>query len=48
MGRVYKGSVAVVRMEEQGDGMCILRFCSDGLAGGTGRWNVYAKVLYCH
>ena len=35
MGRVYEGSVAVVRMEEQGDGMCILRFCRDDLDGET-------------
>ena len=38
--------MAVAWLEEHGGETCILRFCSDGLAGGTGRWDVYMKVLW--
>ena len=37
MKHVCKGSVAMVRIEEQGDEACILRFCCGDGAGGTGR-----------
>ena len=42
---VYKGSVAMGRIEGHGDEMCIQGFCSDGGGGEKWRWDVYAKVL---
>ena len=45
MGCACEGSVVVVWLEEHGDGMCMQRFCSGGLVGGIGRWDVYVKVL---
>ena len=32
-----EGSVAMIGLEEHGDGTCILRFCSGGLGRKTGR-----------
>ncbi len=43
--RIFLGSVAVVWLEEHGDGMCNLGFCSDAEVGETGRYNVCFKVL---
>ncbi len=45
MGCVFYGSVVVIWLEEHRDKVCMQGFCSGGLGGKTGRWDVYVKVL---
>ncbi len=35
MERVFEGSVAMARLEEHGDEVCIVRFCSGGMDSGN-------------
>ena len=45
MDCAYKCSVAVIKLGEHRNEVCIIRFWCDGMAGETWRWIVYVKVL---